>query len=141
MVRRSGFGVPFSTVSPNSFAKARTSVIAAGSALCCWRYWARVRRSWPRRLVLSGFLRRTTTETVKTLLGRAGFSLVAAERGAFSLPVSTTRCWEEKREEGVLAAAMGSSPKSAPSYSAIRFQGSYEWNPGLGAALQYRLQR
>src|ERR1700733_9688069 len=104
MVRRSGFGVPFSTVSPNSFAKARTSAIAAGSAACCWRYCVRVRRSRPRRLVLSGFLRRTTTETVKTLLGRAGFSLVAADRGAFSLPVSTTRCWEEKREEEVLAA-------------------------------------
>ena len=34
MVRRSGFGVSFSTVSPNSLAKARTSSIAAGSAPC-----------------------------------------------------------------------------------------------------------
>ena len=84
---------------PEFLAKARTSLTAAGSAACCCRYWVRVRRSLPRRLVFSGRLRRTMTETVKTLLERAGFSPVAAARGAFSLPGSTTRCWEEKRAD------------------------------------------
>src|ERR1700691_2440427 len=104
IVRCSGLGVPLSTVSPNSFAKARTSFIAAGSAACCWRYWARVSRSLPSRLVFSGLLRRTMTETVRTLAARAGFSLVAADRGAFSLPGRTTRCWEEKRGADFLEA-------------------------------------
>jgi hypothetical protein len=42
-------------------------------------------------LVLSGFLRLTTTDTVMTLVGRTGFSPVAADKDAFSLPGSTTR--------------------------------------------------
>ena len=51
---------------------------------------------------------------MRTLLGRAGFSPVAADRGAFSLPASTTRCWEEKREDGVFGSHGEFSPKSAP---------------------------
>ena len=109
MVRRSGFGVSLSTVSPNSLAKARTILMAVGSAACFWRYWARVSRSLPSRLVLRGLLRLTMTETVMTLAGRTGVSPVAAERGAFSLPGNTTRCWEEKRGADFLA-GIGSSP-------------------------------
>src|SRR5271156_3980935 len=109
MVRRSGLGVSLSTVSPNSFAKVRTTLIAAGSAPCFWRYSARVRRSLPRRLVFRRLLRFTMTETVMTLEGRTGFSPVAAERGAFSLPANTTRGCEEKRRADFFA-GMGSSP-------------------------------
>src|ERR1700675_5042949 len=108
-VRRPGSGVPLSTVSPNSFAKVRTALTAAGSAACFWRYWARVRRSLPRRLALIGLLRLTMTETVMTLAGRTRFSPVAAGRGAFSLPANTTRGWEEKRRADFLG-GMGSSP-------------------------------
>jgi hypothetical protein len=44
---------------------------------------------------LSGLLRLTTTDTVMTLVGRTGLSPVAADKDAFSLPGSTTRCWED----------------------------------------------
>ncbi len=46
-LRCPGAGVPGSTVRPNSLAKVRTSLTAAGSAAWVARYWARVRRCLP----------------------------------------------------------------------------------------------
>src|ERR1700722_14507222 len=90
-MRRSGPGVSGATLRPYSLAKARTSLTALGSAPWLWRYCACVRRTWPVRLALRGFLRRTRTETVIFVPDGAGFSPVAGDNGAFSLPGSTVR--------------------------------------------------
>ena len=58
-------------------------------------------------LGIEGVLRRMMTETVIELPGGAGFSPVAAVKGAFSLPGRTTRFWEERRGVAFLVAIYG----------------------------------
>src|ERR1700679_2326258 len=92
MVRRTGPVGSGTMMRPNSLAKAWTSLIAAGSAACCWRYCVRVRRCLPRRLAaLRGALRLTMTETVIFAADGAGVSPVAWTSGGLSLPGRTTR--------------------------------------------------
>jgi hypothetical protein len=62
------------------------------------------------------------TETVKTPAARSGFSLVAADKGAFSLPGRTTRGWEEKRGADFVV-AMGGLRQS--SFGQAKFMTTY----------------
>src|SRR5215469_9019048 len=112
MVRRPGAGVPGCTVRENSLAKARTALTAAGSAAWLARNCARVRRCLPELCAaLSGFLRRTMTDTVSLLASGAGLSATDGAAGAFSLPVRTVRVCVGKRVVGFLG-AMGIPPGS-----------------------------
>jgi hypothetical protein len=78
-----------------------------------------------------------------TLAGRTGFSPVAADKGDFSLPGSTTRCWEEKPGADFLGAdflgGMGGSPLiRCPSYSGLRHQESFAASAHVTHALFVR---
>lgn len=72
------------------------------------------------------------TETVIELPGRAGFSPVAAVKGAFSLPGRTTRFWEERRGVAFLVAITGFS-------ESIKLFGIAGRPTKLGATIVFRI--
>src|ERR1700677_3859910 len=107
VVQHSMGGVLGAMARPNSLAKARTSLTAAGSAPCCWRYCDRVRRCLPVRLAaLRGVLRLTMTETVNFVAKGAGLSPAASRKEARPLPGSTVRGETERWGVGFFFVAM-----------------------------------